>query len=47
MQMAIYGGDGEAPYQIEMASTGTRGFDRRPVITTSIIRYQNSMLQIN
>lgn len=47
MQMAIYGGDGEAPYQIEMASTGIRGFGRRPVITTSIIRYQNSKLQIN
>lgn len=34
-----------ATYQIEMASTGIRGFGKRPVITTSIIKYQNSKLQ--
>ena len=31
-------------YQMEMASTGIKGLDKRPVTTTSNIKYQNSKL---
>jgi len=31
-------------YQIDTASNGTKGFAKCPVITTNIIKYQNSKL---